>query len=307
MKRLILVSLTAAILAGCGSTAQQAATGSIHPPRWGKPAPVSTGLLALPPSATATMYDTVTLQTVPANPYALAGYTAGAWPTFRPLRARYPRAHTVSIAISARYHADCLDVEPGDAVPSQAAGWVRADIAAGWRKPCLYSSYWEFVHQIRPDLAAAGINRSQVLEWDADFVGYARLDATFDATQYTDRAFGRNLDASLVLRSFLAIAHPPYAPPAPPKPRRRLVCFGHHATPHTRACQPIVKLYARRTGAAAASAAAVRAARHDLTMHGCAKPYRRAVCVHDGRRVSILAQRARWYTTQAAALRTAYS
>jgi hypothetical protein len=165
------------------------------------------------------MFDTTTVSTVPARPFALAGYTGGFWPTFRLLRRRWPSAHTVSIAISAREHAACLDVEPGDATPGEVVGWYWADRHAGYGKPCVYSDWWEYTHQIRPVLTGARINRSQVWEWDASYTGRPHIDPGFDATQWTDKAFGRNLDESLVLRSFLSIAHPALKPAPKPRPK----------------------------------------------------------------------------------------
>ncbi len=240
-------------VAGCGGGAEkQSAGGSKHPPGWGTiHAPLSQQRLAPPPGTVATMYDTITLGTVPRDPFALAGYTSGFWPTFLPLRHAYPNAHTVSIAISVRHNADCLDVEPGDASPAQAPAWVRSEKAAGWPKPCLYSSYYEFVNEVRPALSRAGISRAQVWEWDADYTYRSHIDVGFDGTQWTDVAFGRNLDASLVTRAFLAIAHPPLtAPQPPPKPRpptpptpnpriaylrslaRKHHCYRHGPKPH---------------------------------------------------------------------------
>src|SRR5262249_23084139 len=136
-RSLALLGTVALLICGCGAsssrpshpqTTPQSAGGSVHPPGWGLPAaPPSVQRLAVGPLAV--MYDTITLSTVPANPFALAGYPSGFWPTFLPLRAAYPRAHVVSIAISTRHHADCLDVEPGDASPGEVPGWVRADKA----------------------------------------------------------------------------------------------------------------------------------------------------------------------------------
>ncbi|MGZ4530793.1 MAG: hypothetical protein ACXVXP_00405 [Mycobacteriaceae bacterium] len=163
--------------------------------------------------ATREMFDSISVSTVPAYATAVAGYTAGFWPTYLPLVQAFPQAEHISIAISARYHADCLDVEPGDAAPSQAAAWIRADIAAGFKKPCVYSSYWEYLHQVFPDIAANGIPRSAYWAWDANYTFVQHLDAGFDATQWTDRALGRNLDESTVTLAFLGAA--PAPDPAP--------------------------------------------------------------------------------------------
>lgn len=211
-----LALLVALALAGCGAGPR------VHPPGWGA---TPKGLFALPAPVTgvpsAEMFDTVTVSTVPARPFALAGYTSGFWPTYLPLRRAYPTAHTVSIAVTARNHADCLDVEPGDASPSQAGPWVRADIAAGFPKPCLYSDLEE-MPAVKASLAAwLGSGwRGRVLLWLAWYRYRPGLVAGYDAVQWTDHAYGRNLDESTVTLSFLTIAQPAHVPPRPkPKPR----------------------------------------------------------------------------------------
>lgn len=211
---MVLALVAALLVAACGGGHALSA----HPPGWGKPAPVSVrhSVVNVP---TGSMFDTITLASLPHGPFALAGYTSGHWPTYLPLRRAFAKAHTISIAVSASFHADCLDVEPGDATPAQAPGWVKADIAAGFKRPCIYSSFWMFVNQVRPLLAKAGIARSSVFEWDADYTSVPHIDASFDATQWTDRALGRNLDESMVELRFLSIASPPYVAPRPPKPR----------------------------------------------------------------------------------------
>src|SRR5271166_5198896 len=46
------------------------------------------------------MYDTITLNTVPLNPQAVAGYVGGNWPTFALLQRLFPRAKHLSIAVN---------------------------------------------------------------------------------------------------------------------------------------------------------------------------------------------------------------
>lgn len=297
MKRALTAVAAACLLAACGTAHNQSATGSHHPPGWGKPAPQGVQhTFALTP--TAVQWDTITLSTIPANPFATAGYTSGFWPTYLPLRRAYPKAHTISIAINASNHADCLDVEPGDASPSQAAGWVKADIKAGFKKPCVYSSYWEFVNQVRPDLAAAGISRSSIFEWDADYTYTAHIDAGFDATQWTDRALGRNLDESTVTLAFLSIAQPPYRP-ARPLP----VCFTHRLS--RSACSAVKAKIAAAVRAQASSQRALTAVESVLTADRCVTPYRRGVCRHSGRRASLFTGRVRYFTARARTLQAA--
>lgn len=212
---LLATALTIAGIAGCGSGASQSATGSIHPNGWGKPIR-GFASSAASTAPTATMLDTIDLkQLAGLRLFALAGYTSGHWPTYLPMRRDYPKVHVVSIAVSASFHADCLDVEPGDAVPAQVVGWINADRRAGFTRPCVYSSLFEYVNEVRPLIAAAHIARSSIFEWDADYTFVPHLDAGFDATQWTDHYVGRNLDASVVTLSFLTIARPPYVPPCP--------------------------------------------------------------------------------------------
>lgn len=232
----ILAALAATVvLAACGAgaphvgslprhaagTPLQSAGGSVHPPGWGATPPgyresAVAPVLGVP---TTVMFDTVTLETIPARPFALGGYTSGLFPTYLPLRRAFPHAHTISIAVTTAHHADCLDVEPGDAEPAQAGPWARADLAAGFSKPCLYSDLAE-MPAVKQSLAAwLGPNwRQRVLLWLAWYRFRPGLVPGYDAVQWTDRALGRNLDQSTVAFPFLAIAQPPYQRPTPPKP-----------------------------------------------------------------------------------------
>ena len=103
-----------------------------------------------------TMYDAVTARNIPADAGMVAGYidkiklepwSAADW-------ARFPRAVKVTIVKKASTNdGDVLDVEPGDANPAQAPGWVKMRRAAG-ADPTVYMNYstWptvqaEFVRQ----------------------------------------------------------------------------------------------------------------------------------------------------------------
>jgi hypothetical protein len=206
------------MLVAAAAAHAQSAGGSIHPPGWGRPAPLTFGVAPTVP--TMAMFDSVDLSQIPADAPAVLGYAGGQWPTFSKLRLQWPKAHAISTAISASEYAECLDIEPGDAQPYQAPSWIRADERAGYTKPCLYSSWYEFTRQVIPILLAAHISRDEVWEIDADYTNVPHIDAGFDGTQWTDRALGRNLDESLVTRAFLSAATPPYvAPIVKPKPR----------------------------------------------------------------------------------------
>ena len=81
-----------------------------------------------------TMYDAVTAANIPADARMVAGYidrikllpwTAADW-------ARFPNAVKVTIVKKASTNdGHVLDVEPGDATPAEAPGWVRMRRAAG--------------------------------------------------------------------------------------------------------------------------------------------------------------------------------
>lgn len=226
MKRSLAAAAAACLaLAGCGGHHHHAApqgryNASVHPPGWGAPIAGPNGLVSpnfgLTVAPTATMYDSVTLSQIPADGFAAAGYTSGLFTTWPSLVSGFPNAHKISIAINDQHAAMCLDVEPGDAVPSQVVGWIRFDIQNGFPHPCVYSSLFEYLNQIKPLVEQAGL-WNVIFKWDADYTFIAHIDAGFDATQWTDKCLNRNLDCSLVTLPFLSIATPPLLP-TPPGP-----------------------------------------------------------------------------------------
>lgn len=159
-----------------------------------------------------TMYDSIVISEIPAGAAAVAGYVGGHWPTFPKLAAAFPHAHRLSIAVRAGQDAETLDVEAGDAVNADAPTWVRRQIARGVKKPVVYTSVSNAA-ALLATLQSAGISRDQVRLWTAHYTfvphrctskcGFG-FTGIADATQYTDHALGRNLDASLVSGSFFA-------------------------------------------------------------------------------------------------------
>lgn len=106
-----------------------------------------------------TMYDAVTAANIPADARMVAGYidkiklqpwSAADW-------ARFPTAVKVTIVKKASTNdGHVLDVEPGDATPAQAPGWVRMRRAAG-ADPTVYMnlSTWPTVRQAFIDQGVA--------------------------------------------------------------------------------------------------------------------------------------------------------
>jgi hypothetical protein len=159
-----------------------------------------------------TMYDSIDVGEIPSTAKAVAGYTSGFWPTFKSLAARFPKAHRLSIAVTASQDAQCLDVEPGDATPAQAPGWVKRQHARGVKRPVVYSSLSQMA-TVLSALSRAGVDRDEVRVWTAHYNGQPHrcspkcgfgLRTVADATQYTDHALGRNLDASLCSGRFFS-------------------------------------------------------------------------------------------------------
>jgi hypothetical protein len=153
-----------------------------------------------------TMYDAVVLSNIPDDAEAVAGYVDGRWPTFQSLSSRWPHAHRLSIATSPASRADALDVEQGDARLEEVPDWVLANSTAGRPRPVLYASV-SAMQAVVDELLGAGIPRNHFRLWTAHYTGTPHLCGprcglgfrdSAGATQYTDRALGRSLDASLV-------------------------------------------------------------------------------------------------------------
>lgn len=299
----VLIAAVLAIVIATSGGQPQSATGSIHPNGWGSTPPgFKPPAPALTATPTAEMYDAVTLSNIPSHPFAVAGYTAGRYTTWPSLLRDFPAAHHISIAIQASLHADCLDVEPGDAVPSQAGTWALADIRAGFKRPCLYSDLSE-MPAVRASLAAAGLTRSRYLLWLAWYRFTPGLVSGYDAVQWTDRALGRSLDESTVTLDFLTIAQPPYVAPIVHPPVVYPVCFTHRIP--SAQCAAVKAKVASDQRAAASSNRALTATNVALSRNKCVKPYRRGVCIHKGRDASVFGQRVRWFTAAAKKLQAA--
>lgn len=146
------------------------------------------------------MFDAVDLSQIPANPPAVAGYVGGRFPTWSSLVKKFPNAKHVSIAVNASEDADILDVENGDAVPSDAPAWFVRQKARGIR-PGFYADV-STMPAVLKALGAVGVQRDEYRVWTAHFTGVAHIEPGSDATQWTDRALGRNLDESECVPSF---------------------------------------------------------------------------------------------------------
>lgn len=161
-----------------------------------------------------TMYDSIDVAEIPANAQAVAGYTGGQWPTFKELAKAFPKAKRVSIAIRSADNGEILDIEAGDASVGDAAPWFHRQQARGVKRPGFYTSLSN-VNLLVQALEQHSIHRADYRLWSAHYTaaphicGPSEGIGTYaDATQYYDRALGRNLDVSVCADSFFA----------PPKP-----------------------------------------------------------------------------------------
>jgi len=157
-----------------------------------------------------TMFDSVTASALPRGNFAYAGYVNGRFANIPEIKARFPNANVLSIAVFASADADCLDIEQGDATPAQAAGWVARQFARGVARPCLYASV-SVMNEVVAAMHAAGVPRESLRLWSAHYTfrphicGPATcrlISIGMDGTQWTDQAAGGTCDESLLTDSF---------------------------------------------------------------------------------------------------------
>jgi len=170
------------------------------------------------------MFDAVDVGQIPNGPVAVAGYVDGAWPTAAELSGRFPNAHLLSIAVSAAHDADCLDVESGDATPADVPAWYERQRARGVERPAIYAGASTMQAAVLPLVRSGAIARPLVRLWSAHWAGEhicapstcGAVSVGMDATQWTSRSFGRDLDESLAVADFFGAAAPPPAKKSAP-------------------------------------------------------------------------------------------
>lgn len=146
-----------------------------------------------------TFYDSVVPQAIPQG-QIVATYDTGAHPI--PVSAVAGRRTVIWIDTLATNPAgsNALDIEPGCASPSQAAGWVRARLTAHPNATAiLYSSISEW-SEIRADVASLPPwMQAHIRWWIADPTGYRHIVPGADATQWY---WGNSYDISVARPSF---------------------------------------------------------------------------------------------------------
>jgi len=158
---------------------------------------------------TLTMFDAVNIEHIPGDATIVAGYVNGRWPTYNALVARFPLAHHVSIAVTAGVVADVLDVERGDAVPSEAPLWAKQMRALN-RKPIIYTSA-SLIPTVQGEFIKA--HEPEPFFWAADWTNRPHLYPGSVATQWADGTLaypGLALytDTSMVSPNFPGLGQP---------------------------------------------------------------------------------------------------
>lgn len=161
------------------------------------------------------MFDSINVANIPLTAPAAAGYVDGKWQTISALKERVPNAKILTIAAFAADNARCLDVEPGDATPAQAAGWIRRQKARGQKNPVIYCNAGSGQALI-DSLTRSGLKYGVDYMWwsahydpaqGAHFCGPHcgfNLRVTAHATQWTDKANGKSLDESICSPGFFS-------------------------------------------------------------------------------------------------------
>ena len=155
---------------------------------------------------TLTGQDSVSPLGMQAGKDVYAGYGRGTFTNISSVEADFPGKKYVSISPYVTTGVDCLDIETGDAVPSDAPAFVHSWVRVNTTKPLLYAN-GSTMPYVENALNAAGIPRVNyglwVAAWDNDPV----IPGGFDAIQY---ASTYNYDAD----SFDSSLFVPTPPPA---------------------------------------------------------------------------------------------
>ena len=138
------------------------------------------------------------------NAAMVAGYINGVYAWSQQDWDLFPNADRVQVTVTASANSgDVLDVEAGDASPSQAAGWIAMRKAAGYYRPTIYCSR-SVIPAVRTGTGSYILGQDYDI-WVADYTGSAHEviapgspSATCSATQYESTA---NYDVSMVYDS----------------------------------------------------------------------------------------------------------
>lgn len=141
------------------------------------------------------MYDSVTAGDIPSDATMVAGYVDGHYRNVDAMRKRFPHAVVVGIAVDHRTNDGIvLDVEQGDASPTESVQWVVMRRHAG-KDPSVYCSVSEW-NAVRAAFHAAGVTEPHY--WVAHYDGVASVPKGAVAKQFKSGSAGHHYDTSVV-------------------------------------------------------------------------------------------------------------
>jgi hypothetical protein len=153
------------------------------------------------------MFDDTSVDLIPSNARAVAGYVNGIFQTIGAVRLRFKGRRIVTIAVNSLGRAQFLDIERGNATIADAARWWKLNKDHGARG--FYIAESEAAALVAA-LEAAGIHRDEYILWTAHYMGKRHIcgpktcgcSVAADGTQWTDRANHKSLDESWLHPSF---------------------------------------------------------------------------------------------------------
>lgn len=157
------------------------------------------------------MYDSTSPSDIPADAQMVAGYADGAYVWRQADWDRFPTAAKVTISTQpGSTIADVLDVELGDATPSDAARWVQARTDAGFLRPTVYCA------RSSMSTVAAALSGMKYELWVADWTGQPHAIEGAVAVQYANPSTsGGHFDLSVVYDDFWPLTDPSTSPGEP--------------------------------------------------------------------------------------------
>lgn len=139
----------------------------------------------------ADLYDSITAADIPADVPAVAGYDNGIFAWSQTDWDRFTTPYKIVIAVSANWNGGhVLDIETGDATPSQGPGWVKMRQAAGLAVPCLYCNLSTQDAVVRACAEQRLVLGRDYTLWIAHYTGQPHALDGASAVQYADPAMG---------------------------------------------------------------------------------------------------------------------
>lgn len=154
---------------------------------------------------TRTMYDSITPGNIPGSATMVAGYADGLYANIPAMKARFPHATVVSIAVKWTTRAQVLDVEAGDATPTQAVQWCTQTMAdTSNHLLTVYCNTSEWPH-VRAAFQNAGVTEPNY--WVAQYDNDPTVPAGAVAKQFQGDTHGYDVSS--------VVAYWPGVDPAP--------------------------------------------------------------------------------------------